>query len=592
MSRWILFIWMVLSLGVSAARPPSGGQEVHFSKPFLKWETMGRKRRDVALKIVKAPGQSFKKCMQVEVLQRTQTIYEIQINGDVEGQIDKGDVMLLSFFARCESSTDESALGKFTIVSQAHSPGKYIFPFTKTMAIGDKWKQFQIPFVAPMNNSKGYSVIFRLGGTKPQVLQFGGMELLNYQKKRRLEELPHTETRYEGIEPDAPWRAEAQARIEKHRKGDLEIEVVNRAGKPISGAKVHAELKRHNFGFGVAVAAKNMFGKPKRKRGDHSEAYKKAVLELFNKAVFENRMKWKHLRENDAELQQAIKWFEHHEIPLRGHVMVWPAWQRLPRSMQHYRDDPEAFRGVIEEHIRKVANLYPSSFAEWDVVNELYTQHEFVDLYGKEVVADWFRIAKEANPSYTRYINDFAILAGYDTRHQDNYYEWIKYLLEQGAALEGIGFQGHFRAPVAPEEIWRRLERFAQFGLEMQITEYDFEETDELLQARFTRDFLTLCFSHPQITGVVTWCLWEKTAWKPSAAFYTHDWKKKRIALAWEHMVKKEWHTDETRETGADGMARVRGFLGEYDITVRYGGLKKVVKGSLHREGNKLRVQL
>lgn len=174
-----------------------------------------------------------------------------------------------------------------------------------------------------------------------------------------------------------------------------------------------------------------------------------------------------------------------------------------------------------------------------------------------------------------------------------NYYDWIQYLLEQGAPVEGIGLQGHFRAPIPPEEILRRLDRFAEHGLEMQITEFDFEETDELLQARFTRDFMTAVFSHPQTVGIMTWCLWEDAASKPNAAFYSSDWKKKRIAQAWEYMIEKKWHTNETVCTNPDGTAKIRGFLGDYEITVTSpAGRKKKIPFSLKKGAAATKVQL
>ncbi|MCK4564973.1 MAG: endo-1,4-beta-xylanase [Verrucomicrobia bacterium] len=583
-----LVLLCVLGGVAFGARPPSGGRKLEFEKPFLKWQTGGRASEAISSEVVKVSNPSFKQAFQVEIKARTEREYDLQLAGRIKGQIGKGDVLLLSFYARCGESADESALGRFSVTGRAHHPDRHLFPFTKTVSVGKKWKQFLIPFVAPIDNEAGYSITFKLGGTKPQVLLIGGLELLNYHDKKKPDQLPATETYYQGMEPDAPWRKAAHARIEEHRKEDLKITVVDRFGNPVSNAKVHVELKNHAFGFGVAAGLNSMFNP---RNPEDAQKYQEAVEDLFNKVVFENRMKWKFYQDGDPQLEEAIAWCAERGIPVRGHVMVWPAWKRLPRGMQEeWGAKTNEFRKVIEEHVRKMATVYPESFAEWDIVNELYTQHEFVDLYGRDVVADWFRIAKESNPKFKCYINDYAILAGYDEVHQQNYYDWIKYLLEQGAPVEGIGLQGHFRAPVPPEEILLRLDRFAEFGLEMQITEFDFEETDELLQARFTRDFMTAVFSHPQTTGIMIWCLWEDAAWKPSAAFYSSDWKKKRIAQAWEYMIKKEWHTDETVRTNPEGLAGVRGFLGDYEITVSHAGREKRIPFSLEKRSGSVAV--
>jgi GH35 family endo-1,4-beta-xylanase len=582
MTRFVFCIFLLMCLSADAAKLPSGGDETSFDREFMTWGVVGRQHKTVVKEVRSVSRMPFKKCIELELTERTAGPYDIQFNGKVTGQIKKGDVLLCSFYMRCPESSDESALGKFTVGSNLKRNGRYYSPFTKTYTVGSKWKHFTIPFVAPVPNDVGYNVGFRLGGVKPQTLQVADFKVLNYGSKRTVSELPATETRYDGMEPDAPWRQAANKRIREHRMENLKVQVVDDDGQPIEGAEVQLKLKNHAYGFGVALGLNAMFNE---RRPEDARAYRDAVEELFNKAVFENRMKWKFYQDNDTQLEKAIAWCKERNIPLRGHVMVWPAWQRLPKGMQaEWGTRTNEFRTVIEDHVRKMSTQYPDTFAEWDIVNELYSQHEFVDMLGDEVVVDWFNIAKESDPNFKRYINDYGILSGSDQAHQDNYYNWINYLMEQGAAVDGIGLQGHFRAPVPPEEILKRLDRFASFGLELQITEYDFEDTDELLQARYTRDFMTAVFSHPSTTGIMTWCLWESAAWKPTAAFFSSDWKKKRIAQAWEHMIKTEWHTDFTSRTNTEGLVGIRGYLGEYEITIQHNG-KKVIRSYVLEKG-------
>ena len=552
-------------LSVLADAIPPGGERLEFARPFEEWTAAGSSEATMTVRPRLTSGQPFDNALSIQVHERVASEYGQQLAGQIKGQILKGDVLLLSFYARCDQSDDESGLGHFAVTGRAMHGSRYLFPFTRICMPDRAWKQYLIPFSAPIDNTRGYRITFKFGGVKPQTVKLGGLEVRNYGKAVTMEELPRTEAYYSGMEADASWRMAAAERIEKHRKADLVFRVVDEGGNPVPNATVHAELKRHSYGFGAAVGLNQMFS-----QNDPvlAKQYQTVVRELFNKAVFENRMKWKFYRDGDEQLERAMDWFAENDIPLRGHCMVWPAWKRLPQRMQAYQDSPEEFRTVIEQHVRKMATVYPDSFVEWDIVNELYSQHEFVDLYGRDVVVDWFRIAREANPKFTTYINDYAILAGHDLEHQNNYHEWISYLLKEKAPVEGIGFQGHFRAPVPPEEIYERLERFAEFGLEMQITEFDFEETDEELQARFARDFMIIVFSHPQTVGIMTWCLWEKSAYKPSAAFFTADWRKKPIAETWEQLIKDEWHTDATVKTDAEGRAQIRGFLGDYRITV------------------------
>ena len=578
------------------ARLPFGGKPVEFSVSPGKWRPKGGERYSISVRPSRCDGPAFRfsTCLRVEVEKSTPRPADAYLGSETTGAIEKGDVLLLSFYARCEASSDESAMGAFrySVVMKGEKR------FSSRMGVvGKKWKRFYVPFEAAKDDAV-YSVRLLFGGVKPETIEIGRPELINYRDKTTVDRLPRTEAYYPGIEKDAPWRKAAAERIREYRMEDLKVRVIDRYGHPVAGAKVHVRQKSHAYGFGMAVSASAMTPVPRKgrdaaKRTANGERYREAFLDLFNKATIENRLKWKYYRVPDPELEALLDWFGTNGISVRGHCMVWPAWRRLPDRMKaKYEDRQEEFRGVIDDHVREMANLYPKAFCEWDVANELYAVHQFVDFYGREVVAEWFRVAKEASPAYTCWINDYAILAGEDQSHQDGYYEWIDYLVKQGAPLEGIGMQGHFRLPTPPEELLRRLDRFATFGLPIQITEYTLEDDDPLLQARYTRDFMTVVFSHPKTVGIVAWCMWEGSSYSKAASFFDLDWNKKAAAKAWEHTVETCWHTDETVKTGKDGTATVRGFLGEYEIDVSHARRRRTLSFRLEKGADMPTVRL
>lgn len=129
------------------------------------------------------------------------------------------------------------------------------------------------------------------------------------------------------------------------------------------------------------------------------------------------------------------------------------------------------------------------------------------------------------------------------------------------------------------------LDRFAALGLDISITEHDIDTQDEQLQADFTRDFLTTVFSHPSVVAILTWGFWENSHWRPNAAYYRSDWSITPAGQAWLDLVMKKWWTTASLETGANGAARTRGFLGSYEITVTHGGVSKTVRAALPAAG-------
>lgn len=101
--------------------------------------------------------------------------------------------------------------------------------------------------------------------------------------------------------------------------------------------------------------------------------------------------------------------------------------------------------------------------------------------------------------------------------------------------------QAHFGLDVTPlVKMLAVLDRFARFGLPIQITEFDAQLPNETLQAEFTRDFLTTMFSHPAVSGVVMWGFWEGRHDSPATALWRCNWTPKPNATAWMNLVLKE----------------------------------------------------
>jgi endo-1,4-beta-xylanase len=194
-------------------------------------------------------------------------------------------------------------------------------------------------------------------------------------------------------------------------------------------------------------------------------------------------------------------------LALRGHVLVWPSERNLPNSIKALLPtrDPSVPAKVLA-HIDDVVTATQGLLGEWDVLNEPYDNHDLMDFYGSSVMADWFRRAHERHPAARLYINDYSILSGggLNVAHQNHYEQTIRTILNAGAPLHGIGFQGHFEgAPTGMQKVWSLLERYSGAfpGVVFKITEFDVDTEDEALQADYTRDLLTLVFSHPQAAG-------------------------------------------------------------------------------------------
>ena len=193
------------------------------------------------------------------------------------------------------------------------------------------------------------------------------------------------------------------------------------------------------------------------------------------------------------------------------------------------------------------------------------------------------------------FINDYAILSGGggNTPHRDHYEKTIAMLAEKGAPFDGIGMQGHFGTSLTgPEDMLKILDRFARFKKTIWITEYDVVIDDSELAGRFTRDFYTTLFSHPAVGGIVMWGFWDGSHWRNNAPLYSKDWSQKPAGRAYRDLVLGQWRTAASGKTDKTGAFATRGFFGEYEITVSFGGRMKASRTTLGTSGSSAAVIL
>ena len=92
--------------------------------------------------------------------------------------------------------------------------------------------------------------------------------------------------------------AATQAAIEKHRKADAKIRVVDAAGRPVPGVKVTVEQTAHEFLFGC-----NIYGFDRSTSEAQNAAYKRRFAELFNYATVGFYWRWYETAAWQAELR-------------------------------------------------------------------------------------------------------------------------------------------------------------------------------------------------------------------------------------------------------------------------------------------------
>jgi endo-1,4-beta-xylanase len=581
-------------------------------------------------------GQSFKSALRVAVTSKPQRAQEVTLSTKVDAAIANGDVLMISFWMRSgapgEATLDamfrapmpagaRGARGGMPGAPTAGGPppaggppqaapgvppaaargagaavgGGFVGGFSfggrgglnAPAVAGAAWKKVTFPFAVSRDYAKGEAEVAFTLGMKTQTVEIGGVELLNYGTTRKVADLPFTRIGYQGSEPTAAWRKAAEARIEQNRKGNLTVLVKDAAGKPVPGAQVTVRMKRPAFLWGTAVNA-SAFSNG-RMTPENLERYKQEILKNFTASVMENENKWPQWSNvaNRPATIRVIDWLRENGVIVRGHNLVWPSWNNSNvKEAVEAKGNPPQLAKVILDHISETTRELRGKLVDWDVINETFTNHDFMDILGRQVMVDWFKAARAGDPEAKLYINDFNIIEGDDKAHQDDYAATIKYLIDAGAPVDGIGLQSHFPSRVTGmDDLIRRVERFAAFGKELEVTEFDINTSDEGTQADYTRDFMTYMFSNPSVKAFVLWGFWEGAHWIPSGAMVRRDWSLKPNGQVYQDLVFKKWWTNADGKTGAKGTFTTRGFLGDYEIQVVAGGKSRTAKASLGKDG-------
>jgi GH35 family endo-1,4-beta-xylanase len=549
--------------------------------------------KKVAISYVPVEGQPFKEALRAEIKQASGNPWDVQVHAMTTKPVERGDVLLATFYFRTEWAPQESGEGQTEFVFELAKD-----PWTKSVSFpvraSREWKKIHVPFAAAESYAPGEAhMIFRLGYT-PEIIDIAGVTVENFGKKLAVTDLPVTRIGYAGSEPDAPWRKAAAERIEKLRKAELTVVVTDKAGKPVPGASVEIQQKKHAFGFGTCVPAEIILG-------GGNDKFKNLIPELFNVATLENDLKWQPLAGDWGagftveKAKRAVAWLRERGLDVRGHVLVWPGWKNLPKYLKGYERQPDKLRAEVIKHIRELAPAMKGSLVHWDVLNEPFDNKDLMEILGQDVMVDWFKEARAADPGALLFINDYAILSGGGgtTPHRDHYDATIQLLLDKGAPVDAIGLQGHFGTSLtSPDDMLKILDRYGRFGKPIWITEYDVVMDDLETAGSFTRDFYTTLFSHPSVQGIVMWGFWDASHWKNNAALYKGDWTLKPGGQAYRDLVLRDWKTNLTLPTDAQGRLVTRGFLGDYEIKASSGGHAETVKQALGSRGASITIKL
>ncbi len=551
---------------------------------------------DGEMAIVAVDDAGFDQAIRLSTLRQQPDLANLAASIATGRDVDAGESCWLHLNARVIQPQIETGLGRLSIAFESVEARKRQ-AFDRSVYVKPTWTPIDLPFKTHGQYDAGEArVVFGIG-TQLQVIDIADVSLRCFDSSLSLDRLPQTAFSYVGRAPDAPWREIAAAGIERYRMGDLQVRVIDADGQPVPDADIHVQMTRHAFKFGTAVDAELLAGTgtgggPSQYSDEQTARYRQLLKNLFNTVTFENSMSWPPWVDAAQRrvTEDALAWIKSLDVDLRGSPLISPRWDGLPRDLREKQDDPEFIRTAVRERVSTTVGELDGRISEWDVVDRPLDHHDLMDLLGWQEMDEWFRLAKEAAPEPRLVLNEYDVLAG------DRLAELVGLvgsLIDRQVPIDAIGIKGHFGVqPPSIQVLSDRLDQLASFDLPLVITEFDMDTDDEQLQADFTRDLMTLAFSHPSVEGIVFWGFWEGRQAVPQAAMYRQDWTIKPNGEVYRDLVLGEWWTDVEALSNADGVLLTRGILGDYTISATKNGRTASVAVTLERDGASVEIQL
>ena len=379
------------------------------------------------------------------------------------------------------------------------------------------------------------------------------------------------------------------------RKAEARIKFIGSDGKPLANKDIKISLKNHEFLFGCG--------------GFDFLCYVQAQ-DPEKKAFFEERVnKWMGLfnygtlpfywggfepeegKPNTENLKKAATFMKEHGIQVKGHPLCWHTgsaqWllkydnkTMFEKQMARIERDVSEFKGLIDM---------------WDVINEvvimpIYDKYDnpvtrmCKDLGRVGLCKEVFNQAYKYNPDGTFLINDFNLSTSYEIL--------IDGLLQAGVPVNTIGLQSHQHHGVwGREKLEEILSRFEHFGLPIHFTEntivagptvdpkiidlqdahYDDDaatpEYEQMQADELEKMYRALFEEHPLVTGITNWDFSDGMWLNAPSGLIRKDGSIKPSYERLSNLIKKEWSTNTTVKTDAEGWAIIEGFKGTYECS-------------------------
>jgi endo-1,4-beta-xylanase len=241
-----------------------------------------------------------------------------------------------------------------------------------------------------------------------------------------------------------------------------------------------------------------------------------------------NAMKWGTVEPtqgsfNWSEADQIVAFAQAHNQQVRGHTLVWHS--QNPSWLTNGTWTPAQLSSLLQNHISTEVGRYKGEITAWDVVNEPFSEDGtyrstlWYNGLGANYIAQALTWAHAADPAAKLYINDYNV-EGVNAK-STALYDLVKSLKAAGVPIDGVGLQAHLVLGQVPATLQQNIQRFADLGVDVAITELDVRmalpaDSTELAQQKADfKSVMAACVAVTRCVNVTVWGFTDSDSWVP-----------------------------------------------------------------------------
>lgn len=418
----------------------------------------------------------------------------------------------------------------------------------------------------------------------------------------------------------------ARVNIEKYRKGDHTLRLLDKNGQPAVGVRVEIDQKSHDFKHGANMLMLDEFDDPEinaRYRDVFSRYFNLGTVPFYWAGTEPEEGKLRYASDSPKVYRRpptdlCVEYCEEKGILPKLHCLFYDKY--IPKWLTE--KDRDTAMKLYKQRFADIARRYAGRMYEVEVTNELISTHTWTDstplAHERDIGIEMWELGRQFFPNEKLMINDtYTADVGIDG-YRSPYFLMIENLLLKGATIDKIGVQNHIfvgcNRPqeedlprklkhLDPELLFKGLEVLSSFGKPLEVTEVTIPtfgegEEAEQLQADILRFLYTIWFSTPLMESIVYWnlpdnCAFSTPGWNENACrggLFHRDMTPKLAALEHKRLFEEEWHTRCSLVTDEKGEISFRGFYGDYVAetpagTFGFGIHKEGTSQTTHRLG-------